>query len=181
MNTLTTFQAKSTLWTQALAVLGGALLLFACSQIQIPLHPVPITLQTVAVMVLGLTYSPRRVLQTYGLWLGLAALGVPVLAGLAGGYGALMGVSAGYFIGFVLASFSMAFLKEKLALNSWKADLALVTLGSVCVFACGLTWLTHLIGWNQALLYGLYPFIVPGLIKAGVLCSVLQVVRQRRG
>lgn len=179
MQRLTAFQTKSILWTDLMMVIGGALLLFACSQIRIPLHPIPITLQTVAVMIVGLTYSPRRVLETYGLWLGLAALGVPVLSGLSGGYGVLMGPSAGYFVGFVLASYSMAFLKKQLALNSWKGDLMLVLWGSFCVFFCGVSWLAHAIGWHDAFVYGLYPFILPGIVKAGVLCTALQVVRQR--
>ena len=66
---LSTLKAKSTPLYDLFIVCGGVLLLFAASQVEIPLHPVPITLQTVAVMLIGLTYTPRHALQAHMLWL----------------------------------------------------------------------------------------------------------------
>jgi len=153
------------------------LLLFAASQIEIPLYPVPITLQTVAVMLIGLTYSPRRALEAHVVWLGAAALGLPVLSDFRGGLPCFVSPTGGYMLGFALAAYSMASLKQRFELDSWKSDAALTALGTALVFLGGTSWLSYLLGWKQALLCGVLPFIFPGVVKAGLLCTALQIVR----
>ena len=74
MNFFTDAKTKSSLWAELLVVFGGVALLYAASQIEIPLHPVPITLQTVAVMLIGLTYTPRRAVESHLLWIGLGSI-----------------------------------------------------------------------------------------------------------
>src|SRR3990167_4034185 len=115
-------QTNSTFLTELLTVMGGAFLLFAASQVEIPLRPVPITLQTVAVMLIGLTYSSRQGLKAYLLWFGMGVAGLPVFSGFGCGIVHFAGPTGGYLMGFVIASFVMATLKEKLSLNSWKSD-----------------------------------------------------------
>ncbi len=177
MQILSTIKAKSTLWHEIIVVFGGVMLLFAASQIEIPLKPVPINLQTVAVMLIGLTYTPRRALESHLVWLGLAAAGAPVLSGFAGGLLYLQGPTLGYLLGFVVASYAMATLKEKFSLNSWKSDALLCIIGTVIVFTLGVGWLSSLIGIEKAFMYGVLPFILPGLVKAGLLCTALQIMR----
>jgi biotin transport system substrate-specific component len=169
--------AKSKSLTDLWIVLGGVALLFAGSQIEIPVQPVPITLQTVAVMLIGLTYSPRKAFEAHLLWLGLACVGLPVLSGFGSGFAHLTGPTAGYLIGFVVSATLMAFLKEKLELNSMVADAVLCLVGTGIVFTFGLIWLSKLIGFNAAVTHGFMPFILPGFLKAGILCSALQIVR----
>ena len=65
MEILSTIKSKSKSLNEIMVVLGGVILLFAASQVEIPLQPVPITLQTVAVMLIGLTYSPRRAVESH--------------------------------------------------------------------------------------------------------------------
>jgi len=173
-------QAKLAFWQNILVVFGGAILLFAASQIEIPFKPVPITLQTVAVMLIGLTYSPRQALETHLLWLGAAAVGLPVLHGFDGGIPHLLGPTGGYLLGMLISAYAMAFFKQKLALNSFVSDALLTLMGTAIVFVLGVAWLAHLIGGEAAITHGFFPFIIPGFIKAGLLCAALQAVRHRR-
>lgn len=171
---------KTEVWAEMLYLVGGIVLLFAAAQIDIPLKPVPVTLQTVAVMLIGLTYSPRRALQAHLGWLGLAGLGFPVLTGFKGGIMSFVGPTGGYLAGFVVASFLMATLKERFSLNSWKSDALLTLLGTVILYTLGVAWLTYLMGWPNSLYLGLLPFLLPGLVKGGLLCTALQIVRRTR-
>ena len=175
-------KSKANVWYELMVVLGGVLLLFAASQVEVPLKPVPITLQTVAVMLIGLTYTPRRALESHLIWLGLGAVGVPVLSGFAGGLAYFTGPTAGYMAGFVVSSFLMATIKEKFSLNSWLSDALLCLMGTSIVFLLGAGWLSQLIGVEGAFVSGVLPFILPGLVKAGLLCTALQILRHcRRG
>lgn len=182
MNFFTDAQSKNSLWTELLVVFGGVALLYAASQIEIPLHPVPITLQTVAVMLIGLTYTPRRAVESHLLWIGLGAIGLPVFAGGGAGFAKVMGPTGGYMAGFVVASYLMAKLKERYALNSWKSDALLCLMGTLVVFSCGVLGLSQFVGLTGALQHGVLPFILPGIVKAALLCSALQILRHyRRG
>ncbi len=180
MGSFTKRNATSKVWNELLVVFGGVFLLFAASQIEIPLEPVPITLQTVAVMLIGLTYSPRRAVEAILLWVGLCAAGVPVLAGFSGGLAKLIGPTGGYIAGFLVAAFVMAALKQKLSLNSWRSDAVLTLLGTLIIYTSGVLWLSHLIGVENAFYHGVVPFILPGLVKAGLLCTALQLLRHVR-
>jgi biotin transport system substrate-specific component len=180
MEILSAIKQKSKSLNDIMVVLGGVILLFAASQIEIPLHPVPITLQTVAVMLIGLTYSPRRAVESLLLWIGLGVLGFPIFSGFSGGAHILVGPTAGYIAGFIMATYLMATLKEKLSLNSWVYDVLLCLMGTVIVFTCGVLWLSQLIGFSNALVHGLLPFILPGIVKAGLLCTGLQILRHFR-
>lgn len=172
--------SKTKVLSELMVVLGGVLLLFAASQIEIPLKPVPITLQTVAVLLIGLTYTPRRALEAHLIWLGLAAVGLPVLSGFAGEIGYFGGPTFGYLVGFVISSYVMATLKERFSLNAWISDVLLCLLGTAIVYSLGVLWLSHLIGFSAALVHGVLPFILPGLVKAALLCTALQILRHYR-
>ena len=159
---------------------GGVILLFAASQVEIPLEPISITLQTVAVMLLGLTYSPRRALAAHLVWIGLGGMGFPMFYGFSGGLDILVGPTAGYIMGFVVSTYLMATLKEKLALKGWFFDALLCLMGTIIIFIFGVIWLSYLIGFSNALIHGVLPFILPGLVKAGLLCTGLQILRSYR-
>lgn len=181
MQILSDVKSKSTLLNELMVVFGGVLLLFAASQIEIPLKPVPITLQTVAVMLIGLTYTSRRALESFLLWLALVAIGCPLLAGFKGGVAYFAGPTGGYLAGFVLSAYLMAYLRERFSLNSWISDALLCLMGTFLLYTLGVMWLAYLIGFSNALMLGLMPFILPGLVKGAFLCASLQLIRQYRG
>ena len=156
----------------------GVLLLTALSQVSIPLEPVPVTLQTVAVMLLGLTYSPAVAVKAVLAYLGLGALGVPVFASFSSGAWILTGKTAGYLWGFAVAAGLMAYLKDRFELQSvWRHDLLLCLIGTLVIFVIGVSWLSLLIGPQAAITYGLVPFILPGLAKALLLVGARRALR----
>lgn len=182
MINLSTIKSKSTVLNELMVIMGGVVLLFAASQVEIPLKPVPITLQSVAVMLIGLTYTPRRALESLLIWLGLATAGLPVLSGFAGGLTHFTGPTLGYLVGFVISAYLMATLKEKFSLNSWMSDALLCGIGTVILFSTGVIWLSYLIGFPNAVMSGVVPFILPGIVKAALLCTALQILRHyKRG
>lgn len=159
-----------------LIVLFGVVLLFASSQISIPLRPVPITFQTVGVMLIGITYSMRHGLQTIALYLTLGALGLPVYAGYNAGIGVLLGSTGGYLVGFMLAVYVMNKAKKLLNMQTVTGIFINCIIGTIMVFIVGAGWLSTLIGFEQAIMYGVVPFIMPGIVKSMLLTGCIKCV-----
>ena len=154
-------------------VMGGALALFASSQLYIPVKPVPFTFQTLTVLLMGLTYSPKKVWMTFSLWLGAGALGAPVFAGYSGGLTALMGPTGGYLAAMALAAYGMAWFRETFAVRAYLGYLLLSFAGDALVFLVGATWLSTFIGWEQAIACGVFPFLLWDGVK--VVCAPIIV------
>ena len=104
--------SQSSRMAQALMVIAGTALLALSAKIQVPFWPVPMTMQTFVVLLLGITYGPRLGFATGFLYLLEGALGLPVFA-KGGGIAYLMGPTGGYLIGFVAAMTLMGFLANR--------------------------------------------------------------------
>ncbi|MDI9313668.1 MAG: biotin transporter BioY [Hydrotalea sp.] len=168
-----------------LKIIGGVALVYAASNITIPLQPVPVTLQTFAVLLLALTYSRGESLASILAYVGVGAMGAPVFAGGAGGPSALLGATGGYIVGFVLAVAAIGWLKDgmlKQKIDSNKfiekigATLLLAMVGLVAIFAPGILWLANFVGFEKSIALGLMPFILPEMVKAIFLALSLQAV-----
>ncbi|QKJ19584.1 biotin transporter BioY [Microbacterium hominis] len=167
--------------TRALAVdaalvVTGALVVAAFAQVSIPLWPVPITGQTLAVVVVGAALGARRgaaALTTY-LLLGLA--GLPVFAEFTGSVAAVAKPSFGFILGFIPAAFLAGWFAERAwDRKPWLAFLGFVAASAV-PFLFGIPYMALILNvitggtftlW-QLLEFGLFPFIVGGLIKAAM-------------
>ncbi len=149
----------------------GVCLLFGCGQVSIPLGPVPVTLQTVAVLIIGLTFNRAEALKSIGLYLTLGALGLPVFANFMGGLPVIMGPRGGYLVGFVASIWVMCTLRERIKTVATKELLLIGIVGSAVVYIFGVPWLSAYIGWEAAFLAGFVPFVIPGLVKS-VIVSV---------
>ena len=125
----------------AILAIGGSLFVALCSQITVPLWPVPITGQTFAVLVIGMAYGWRLGSATLLLYLAQGALGLPVFAKFAGGAAVLMGPTGGYLVGFVLAAGLVGYLAERGWDRSVLATAAAMLLGNVLIYLPGLAWL----------------------------------------
>ena len=159
----------------ALAI-GGTVLLWLSAKIQIPFYPVPLTMQTFAVLVLGIAYGWRLGAATMILYLVEGAVGLPVFAGgwsEGGGFHHLYGPTAGYLFGFVAA----AGICGRLAENGWDRNLwtaaAAMVLGNLVIYALGVTWLAIQIGLAGAITYGLMPFLLGDALKIALGAAVL--------
>lgn len=165
---------------ESLKVVLGVLVLFAGSQIAIPLEPVPVTMQTVAVMLIGLLYSRRAALSSVILYTVLGGMGLPIFQGFEGGISHLYGPTAGYLVGFSASVYVMTVLREYWGLQSFWGILFNCIIGTLVVFVFGVSWLASIIGLKDAIIFGVVPFILPGALKAVMLSGALRYVGGRK-
>ncbi len=157
------------------AVVGGSLLVALAAQIALPLpfSPVPVTAQTLAVLLVGVVLGARRGAAALLLYLAQGALGLPVFAAGGAGLPHLLGPTGGYLVGFVLA----AALMGNLATRGWDRHplhtAIAMLLGNAVIYAVGLPWLALFVGPDRALPLGLYPFVVGDLIKLALATVLL--------
>lgn len=151
------------------AVLAGTLVLAISSHIKVPMYPVPMTLQTLAVPLVGALWGWRLGVVTVLAWLGQAALGAPVLAGPATGIGSFVGPTAGYLFSFPLAAALVGWLAER-GWNGHRVALAFLgmLLANAICLAIGSGWLALSIGIERALAAGIIPFLAGALVKSAL-------------
>ena len=149
--------------------IAGSLFVALSAQIQVPMWPVPVTGQTFAVLVVGMAYGSRLGAATLALYMAEGAVGLPVFAGLSGGFGVLAGTTGGYIFGFVLAAGLVGFLAERGWDRSvWMTALAMIA-GNIVIYLCGLLWLGTVVGWDKPVLeWGLFPFLAGDLLKVAL-------------
>ena len=161
----------------ALLALAGSVLITICTQISLPLFPVPMTLQTFAVFLIGLTYGWRLGGITISLYLLEGAIGLPVFSGGKGGMIVFMGPTAGYLVGFLLAATACGWFAERGFDRSYFRLFLSLIVGNILIYTPGLFWLGTLIGWDKPVLeYGLYPFIGGDLLKIAMAVLLLPTV-----
>jgi biotin transport system substrate-specific component len=180
---------RPALATEAVLVLGGAGLVALCAQISIalPFTPVPITLQTMAVLLVGGSLGALR---------GAASLCTYVLAGIVGlhvfaqgdsGWSVVTGPTGGYLVGMIVAAAVVGALAEARWDREFRSSVSAMLTGSVAIYACGLGWLAHDLhtGLEKTLELGLYPFVVGDLAKLYVAGALLpgawRLIRGVRG
>ncbi|WP_182199312.1 biotin transporter BioY [Paraliobacillus salinarum] len=150
------------------------------AQVEIPLPLIPISGQTLAVglaaTIIGSKYSAIAMV-CYVL---LGAVGLPVFAGFTGGVQILVGPTGGYIFGFIVAAFVTGYILEKTKFNMKMAMVANIV-GMIITLIFGTIQLKILLDltWNQAIISGIYPFIVVGLIKAYLASWIGITVRKR--
>ena len=169
----TKVQTKS----EVLQILLGVAILFCCTQISIPLKPVPITMKTVGVLLIGLFYQRRQALLTMLSYITLGALGLPVFANF-NAY-SIGSPTTGYLLGFVAASIVMPLFREWVKKDSSLMMFINCLLGTICIYAFGIAWLTNLFGFEKALQVGLLPFIIPGCVKALLLSQAVRHMKNQ--
>lgn len=152
-----------------LQIIVGVLFLSLCAQISIPLQPVPVTLQTLEVMLIALLYDMRIGLSIWGSYIILGAVGAPVFAEYGGGWQILVGPTGGYIIGFLICVYVMNKLKPILDSRKFLGGFLNCICGTIATYACGISWLALHVGGKKAILFGLVPFIIPDIVKALIL------------
>ncbi len=150
------------------ALVGGAsifIALMAQLTLYLPFSPVPVTGQTLAVLLVGALLGSKRG--------GLAALaylaegvgGMPVFAGGRAGAAVLFGPTGGYLIGFVLAAYLVGLPAERGWNRHVLGAMAAMLIGNITLYLTGLAWLAQFVGASNALAAGLYPFIPGDAVK----------------
>jgi biotin transport system substrate-specific component len=162
--------------TDAALVVGGVVLTAALAQVEIPLWPVPITGQTLGVLLVGASLGAARGALSMVLYALVGALGAPVFSDFASGTATLLGPTGGYIVGFVLAAAFTGWLAQHRWERGLVRGLLAFVAGSAVVFLVGLPWLKVALdlSWIQTLQGGLVPFIVGGVIKAAIAAVALR-------
>ncbi len=158
----------------AALIVTGSLLTAALAQValRLPFTPVPITGQTLGVLVVGAALGSRRGATAMALYLAEGAMGLPFFAGGTGGPAVLLGPTAGYLLGFVPAAFLVGLLAERGLDRRPSGSLLVFAAGTAVIFLCGVTWLAGIVGPQSALMSGLWPFL-PGAAVKIALAAVL--------
>jgi biotin transport system substrate-specific component len=158
----------------------GTMLLTLSAKVNLPLPYVPMTLQTLAVLVIGATYGWRLGGATVMVYLAEGAIGLPVFAGPVGGLAPLVGPTAGYLVGFVVAALATGWLSER----GWDRSVPLLFLamglGHIIILASGFAWLGFgmKFGAERAWLLGIAPFIAASVIKNTLGAVAVPAIRQ---
>lgn len=156
-----------------LLALVGSLLIAVSAQFQVPMYPVPMTMQSFAVLVIGMAYGAKLGFATVLLYLAEGALGLPVFAGMKGGAQHLLGPTGGYLAGFALSALLVGWLAERGWDRSLLRTFAAMMAGKVVIFALGIGWLASLIGLDKAITLGFVPFIPGIILKVALAMAVL--------
>jgi biotin transport system substrate-specific component len=163
--------APARLATAAAAILFGVCLLTLSAKIQVPFWPVPMTMQTLVVLMLGMAYGSRMAAGTVLAYLLVGAAGFPVLAGTPArgiGLAYMMGPTGGFLIGFLLAAWLVGFLAERGFDRSLLACGAAMLLGHAVISLSGVVWLAALLGTTKAIEIGFMPFLASSVLKTAL-------------
>lgn len=173
---------RAAVLAKAVGVVGFALATAVAANIAVPLPgtPVPMTLQTLCVLLAGVTLGPRLGAASMAFYLLLGTTGYHVFAAGSWGLTTVAGATGGYLIGFVLAQPILGSLTKSND-RPWRSLAVAMLAGNAVIFGCGLTWLALWSGGGltQTLAWGLWPF-VPGLVIKTALAIGIGRVALRR-
>ena len=169
MEIVKSFQNQKILKYLLIAILGSILLTIS-AKVKIPFYPVPMTMQTFVVLLMGITFGWRIGVASISLYLFEGVIGLPVFAGTPEkGVGLIYftGPTMGYLIGFLFATFIAGYLNFKT--NIFFIFIKLILSVSI-IYIFGILWLGNLIGWDKPLLQlGVTPFLLAELFKISLL------------
>lgn len=164
----------------SLLIAGGVLFLGALAQISIPIpgSPVPVTGQTLGVLLIGTTYGSGLGLTTFAVYLLAGIAGAPVFAGSSFGFEKVTGATGGYLIGMLVATYVLGLFASRRLDQRFLTALPSMLLGNVVIFSFGLFWLHHFTGkdWSWTIGAGLTPFIFGEILKIAVAGSSLPFI-----
>jgi biotin transport system substrate-specific component len=171
--------SRSSLIQSAIIAVIGSLALWASAKVQVPLWPVPISMQTFVVLCLGAALGSRLGAATVLLYLAEGAAGLPVFAGTPEkgiGLAYMTGPTGGYLAGFVVAAFVIGWLAERGFDRSVLKLAAAMTFGHVLILSLGFVWLSQFVGVDKAWALGVTPFYWATVIKTALGAVALPAV-----
>ncbi len=158
-----------------LAVLGSTAL-WISAKISVPFWPVPLTMQTLVVLMIGMAFGSRLGMATVFLYLAEGAAGLPVFSGTPEkgvGLAYMMGTTGGYLFGFILAAGIIGYLAERGWDRTPEMTAVAMLIGNIVIYILGLLWLGSVVGWDKPIFaWGLTPFLAGDALKL-VLAAVL--------
>ena len=175
---------RSTALTEALFVVGGIGFISLLAQIAIPVpgSPVPVTGQTLAVLLIGTTYGARLGFITFATYILAGVAGAPIFAPSATaanhGLDRLLGATGGYLVGMLVASLLLGYLADRKADQKFRTSFPALLLGDLVIFTFGLAWLHASLDltWAATFKAGLTPFILGEALKIAITATSLPLV-----
>lgn len=156
--------------TTVLMVLAGSALLALSAQATVPMFPVPMTLQTLAVSLIGLTYGSRLAAATVLAYLAEGAMGLPVFANGGFGIASLVGPTSGFLWGFVGMAWLTGWLVERGLDRGFVKLFVAAFIPALLLFVPGAMVLSVVLGKTAAetMALAVTPFLLGGLVKAAI-------------
>jgi biotin transport system substrate-specific component len=166
--------------TFAMLALAGSALLAISSKISVPFYPVPMTLQTFALMALVAAFGLRLGVATVALYLVEGAMGLPVFAGTPEkgiGLAYMVGPTGGYLAGYLVAAVIVGLAVEKGWGRSPFALFGAMVAANAVIFALGALWLGTVVGWDKPVLaWGVTPFLLGDAVKIALAAALIPAV-----
>lgn len=188
----TLIQAESLLHKSAL-VLGGSLLIAIAAQIRIPMFPVPMTLQTLAILLVGFAMGSRLGALTVAAYLAEGLVGLPVFANAMNG-AAFVGPTAGFLVGFIGLAWMAGFAAERGLANGVVGTALAAVVASAALYIPGILWPMSVAGatgieagWiardfgSYYWAYFIAPFLIGDAVKAVIAALIVTGGRKALG
>lgn len=154
-----------------LLALAGSMVLWVSAKTQVPFYPVPMTLQTLAILVIAATYGFRLGVATILLYLAEGAFGLPVFSGTPErgiGLAYMMGPTAGYLLGFIVATALVGWFAERGADKSPIKLFVVMASAAASILALGFAYLSSIVGAEIAWNAGVLPFLLGDAVKVAI-------------
>lgn len=167
--------SRATFTRSALFVLGGVIFLALLAQLRLQIGPVPITGQTLGVLLLGAAYGARLGVLTVGAYGVLGVAGLPLFAGGGSGVEHLLGPTGGYLVGFLIAAGLLGELEQRGWLRGYLRAAAAMLAASLVIYGSGTLWLGAALGGDyvSAIALGVTPFLVGDAVKLALAVTLM--------
>ena len=166
---------------QAMTIFAATVLIAVSAKIDVPFYPVPMTMQTAAIVGFSAVFGLKRSILMISLYLFEGAIGLPVFSGTPErgiGIAYMVGPTGGYLVGFIFAAALSGYLADRGWTESFMSSFAAAVFSTIIIFAPGVVWLGILFGFTENILEtGFYPFIWGGLFKCFLVALSLKVIR----
>jgi len=160
---------SSNILKKILLVIFGTILLTISAKIKVPFYPVPMTMQTFVVVIIGITFGWKLGLATIFAYLFEGSIGLPVFAGTPEkgiGLSYMIGPTGGYLVGFISAVFISGFVNLN---KNIFIKFLLVSLAVFAIYLTGVPWLAYLAGWEVAYVWGIKNFVLAEIFKIAII------------
>ena len=160
---------SSNILKKILIVISATLLLTISAKIKVPFYPVPMTMQTFVVVLIGVSLGWKLGLATIFLYLFEGAIGLPVFAGTPEkgiGISYMVGPTGGYLVGFITSVFIAGFVNLN---KNIFIKFLLISLAIFAIYITGVPWLAYLAGWEVAYVWGIKNFVLAEIFKIAIL------------
>ncbi|MDA1237719.1 MAG: biotin transporter BioY, partial [Proteobacteria bacterium] len=160
---------ENSLILNVLLAVAGSMALWVSAKIQIPFYPVPVSMQTLVVLMIGMAFGWKLGGATVALYLAEGLAGLPVFAGTPEkgiGFAYMVGPTGGYLFGFIIAATVVGWLAERGFDRNIILTAVAMLVGSTIIYIPGVLWLGSIVGWDKPVLqWGLIPFLYGDALK----------------